>query len=96
MFSRRLQPPKSTTLLLGPRATGKSTWLETVLPQAHRWDLLDTRLALDLARDPSRFAREVEALPRESWVVVDEVHRLDGKNGRRFVLSCSRARAPGS
>jgi len=102
MFSRHLQPPKSTTLLLGPRATGKSTWLETVLPNAHRWDLLDTRLALDLARDPSRFAREVEALPRGSWVVVDEVqkvpalldevHRLDGKNGRRFVLSGSSAR----
>lgn len=102
MFSRRLSAPTGTTLLLGPRATGKSTWLEAVLPKAHRWDLLETRTALELARDPSRFAREVEALPSGAWVIVDEVqkvpalldevHRLDGKSGRRFVLSGSSAR----
>lgn len=102
MFVRRLAAPEGTTLLLGPRATGKSTWLEQVLPSAHRWDLLDTRLALALAAEPSRFAREVEALPPKAWVVVDEVqkvpalldevHRLDGKQGRRFVLSGSSAR----
>ncbi|MER2562782.1 MAG: AAA family ATPase [Myxococcaceae bacterium] len=102
MFQRRLEPPVETTLLLGPRATGKSTWLEQVLPQATRFDLLDTRLARDFAADPSRFAREVEALPDGSWIVVDEVqkvpalldevHRLDGKRGRRFVLSGSSAR----
>lgn len=102
MFTRRLTAPTATTLLLGPRATGKSTWLEAVLPRAHFWDLLNTRTALELARDPSRFALEVQALPRDSWVVVDEVqkvpalldevHRLDGKQGRRFVLSGSSAR----
>lgn len=102
MFHRKLAPPTETTLLLGPRATGKSTWLEQVLPSATRFDLLDTRLARDLAADPSRFAREVEALPDGAWVVVDEVqkvpalldevHRLDGKQGRRFVLSVSSAR----
>lgn len=102
MLPRILPRPESTTLLLGPRATGKSTWLEQVLPGAHRWDLLDTRLALDLAKEPARFAREVEALPRQAWVVIDEVqkvpalldevHRLDGKLGRRFVLSGSSAR----
>lgn len=102
MFPRRLAPPQGTTLLLGPRATGKSTWLEQVLPNAHRWDLLNTRLALELAADPSRFGREVEALPANAWVVVDEVqkvpalldevHRLDGRQGRRFVLSGSSAR----
>lgn len=102
MFTRFLSAPEATTLLLGPRATGKSTWLEQVLPEAHRWDLLDTRLALSLAADPSRLAREVEALPSGAWVVIDEVqkvpalldevHRLDGKRGRRFVLSGSSAR----
>jgi predicted AAA+ superfamily ATPase len=102
MFHRKLQAPTETTLLLGPRATGKSTWLEQVLPHASRFDLLDTRQARDLAADPSRFAREVEALPDGAWVVVDEVqkvpalldevHRLDGKRGRRFVLSGSSAR----
>lgn len=102
MFTRRLKAPESTTLLLGPRATGKSTWLEAVLPGAHRWDLLNTRTALELARDPSRFALEVQALPPDAWVIVDEVqkvpalldevHRLDGKQGRRFVLSGSSAR----
>lgn len=102
MFQRFLKPPQETTLLLGPRGTGKSTWLEAVLPQAHRWDLLETRLALDLSRDPSGFARQVEALPDGAWVVVDEVqkvpalldevHRLDGKRSRHFVLSGSSAR----
>ncbi len=102
MFTRKLPPPEATTLLLGPRATGKSTWLGQVLPDAHVWDLLDTRLALALARDPSSFAREVDALPAKAWVIVDEVqkvpalldevHRLDGKQGRRFVLSGSSAR----
>lgn len=102
MYARKLAPPVATTLLLGPRATGKSTWLEQVLPGATRFDLLDTRLARDFAADPSRFAREIEALPDESWVVVDEVqkvpalldevHRLDGRRGRRFVLSGSSAR----
>jgi predicted AAA+ superfamily ATPase len=102
MFLRRLSPPTETTLLLGPRATGKSTWLKQVLPRAVTYDLLDTRLALTLARDPSTFAREVEALPAKSWVVVDEVqkvpalldevHRLDGVRGLKFVLSGSSAR----
>jgi uncharacterized protein len=102
MFPRRLRPPETTTLLLGPRATGKSTWLQAVLPDAHRWDLLETRTALELLREPSVFARQVQALPSDVWVVVDEiqkvpalldeVHRLDGQNGRRFVLSGSSAR----
>ncbi len=102
MFSRLLAAPTTTTLLLGPRATGKSTWLEQVLPGATTWDLLDTRLALSLARDPGLLAREVEALPDDSWAVVDEiqkvpalmdeVQRLDGRRGIRFVLSGSSAR----
>lgn len=102
MFTRRLTPPKSTTLLLGPRATGKSTWIESVLPDARRWDLLDTQLALELAKEPGRLARQVEALPPGGWVVIDEiqkvpalldeVHRLDGKQGRKFLLSGSSAR----
>ena len=89
-------------MLLGPRATGKSTWIEEVLPKATRFDLLDTRLAREFAAQPELFAREVEALPAKSWVVVDEVQkvpalldevqRLDGKAGRRFLLSGSSAR----
>lgn len=102
MYARALKAPAGTTLLLGPRATGKSTWLEQCLPQAHRFDLLDTQLALRLAAEPARFAQAVEALPEGAWVVVDEiqkvpalldeVHRLDGKRARRFVLSGSSAR----
>jgi len=102
MYTRRLPPPAGTALLLGPRATGKSTWIEEVLPKATRFDLLDTRLAREFAAQPEMFAREVEALPAKSWVVVDEVQkvpalldevqRLDGKAGRRFLLSGSSAR----
>ena len=42
LFSRLLEPPAKTFLLLGPRGTGKSTWLSKHFPQAVRIDLLHT------------------------------------------------------
>lgn len=102
MFQRLLQPPKDSALLLGPRATGKSTWLGQAFPGAATYDLLDTGLALRLARQPGELAREVAALPPRTWVVIDEVqkvpelldevHRLMERDKRRFLLSASSAR----
>jgi predicted AAA+ superfamily ATPase len=62
--------------LFGPRGTGKSTWLRTVLPGARWYDLLHTDVYVGLLADPSAFRREVEALPSGAWVVVDEVQRV--------------------
>jgi predicted AAA+ superfamily ATPase len=76
MFKRALTLPKRSFLLLGPRGTGKTTWLKQELPQALWYNLLLDRELLRLMRDPGVFRREIEALPPGSWVVVDEVQKL--------------------
>jgi len=76
MFTRRLVLPQHSFLLLGPRGTGKTTWLRRQLPRAHWYNLLLDRELLRLMRDPGTFRQEVEALPRGSWIVVDEVQKL--------------------
>jgi uncharacterized protein len=102
MFRRTLRPPEDSAFLFGPRGTGKSTWIARSLPDAITYDLLDSALALQLAREPSTLARELAAVDRHRWVVLDEiqkvpalldeVHRLIEKDGRKFVLSGSSAR----
>ncbi|MBI2898067.1 MAG: ATP-binding protein [Deltaproteobacteria bacterium] len=76
MFTRLLEPPPRSFLLLGPRGTGKTTWLRDRLPRARWFDLLLDREQLRLMREPDAFRHEVEALPSGSWIVVDEVQRL--------------------
>lgn len=76
MYTRRLPLPERSFLLLGPRGTGKTTWLRAQLPRARWYNLLLDRELLRLMREPGSFRREVEALPRGSWVVVDEVQKL--------------------
>jgi len=76
MYARELTLPDRSFFLFGPRGTGKTTWLRTVLPDAHWVNLLVDRVLVRLVRDPERFAQEVEALPAGSWVVVDEVQKL--------------------
>ena len=89
-------------LLFGPRGTGKSTWIRERFPHAASYDLLDTREALRLRKDPQALYREASILPADSWVVIDEVqkapellnevHRLIESHNLRFVLSGSSAR----
>jgi predicted AAA+ superfamily ATPase len=76
MFTRRLALPPRSFLLLGPRGTGKTTWLRQQLPEARWYNLLLDRELLRLMRDPGIFRQEVQALPRGSWIVVDEVQKL--------------------
>jgi len=76
MFTRRLGLPPRSFLLLGPRGTGKTTWLRQQLPRAQWYNLLLDRELLRLMREPGAFRREIEALPRGAWVVVDEVQKL--------------------
>ncbi len=104
MYTRRYSLPDHSFFLFGPRGTGKTTWLREVLPEALWFDLLRTHLLLALTRQPESFRQAVEARPRGSWVVVDEVQRLPGllnevhaliaETGRkyRFALSGSSAR----
>lgn len=102
MITRLLNMPKQSILLLGPRGTGKSTWIHHHFKEAVIYDLLSTSEAIRLSRDPSALFREIESTPADRWVVIDEiqkvpalldeVHRLIENQGRRFVLSGSSAR----
>lgn len=76
MFTRRLRLPPRSFLLLGPRGTGKTTWLRRQLPRAQWYNLLLDRELLRLMREPGAFRREIEALPKGAWVVIDEVQKL--------------------
>jgi len=105
MFTRRLSLPSRSFFLLGPRATGKTTWLRQQLPGDALWfDLLRMETVLDLSRRPDAFRQQVEAGPRGRWIVVDEVQRMPALLGEvhalmtehprmhRFALSGSSAR----
>jgi len=76
MFTRRLTLPPRSFLLLGPRGTGKTTWLRRHLPRSQWYNLLLDRELLRLMREPGGFRREIEALPKGAWVVIDEVQKL--------------------
>ena len=101
-YTRLLPDPARSILLLGPRGTGKSTWIRSRFPQARTYDLLDTGESLRLNRDPGALFDELSGLDSGTWVVIDEVqkapalldqaHRLMESRGLRFVLSGSSAR----
>ena len=61
--------PEKSFVLLGPRGTGKSTWLRAVLPEALSIDLLDSARYLQFSRNPSDLLDVVAPLPPGSWVV---------------------------
>lgn len=104
---RFLVPPQGSFFLFGPRGTGKSTWTQTALPRAVRFDLLDPATFRELAARPERLEERLgaeRARPEEPLdVVIDEVQRLpellpvvhrrleSGAPGR-FVLTGSSAR----
>jgi predicted AAA+ superfamily ATPase len=103
MYSRDLRLPGRASFLLGPRGTGKSTWLRAEMPRAKVIDLLPPVVALEYEKDPSLLRREVEALGTEQWIVVDEIQRvpklldeihflMENRGYRKFVLTGSSAR----
>jgi hypothetical protein len=75
-LSRSLKAPPKSFLLLGPRGTGKATWLPAAFPRAVTIDLLDSSRFLALSRDPSALEQLVAPLRAGDWVVVDEVQRI--------------------
>src|SRR5262249_39109168 len=58
MFTRLLTLPSSSFFLLGPRGTGKTTWLGQVLPDARWYDLIRSREVVRLSRDPDLASRQ--------------------------------------
>jgi len=101
-YKRLLSVPKGSFFLLGPRGTGKSTWLRETFPEAYTVDLLEESRFQSYLADVGLFAAELRSLPRGGLVVVDEVQRLPvllnevhrhmEERGLRFVLCGSSAR----
>ena len=102
MYDRFLEKPQTSIFLLGPRGTGKSTWLRRVFGDALTYDLSDNAEHLRFTRNPSLLYEEVSRQPAGSWIVIDEVqrvpkllnevHRLIEEFDQKFVLSCSSTR----
>ena len=102
MFARSIAAPgRASFFLFGPRGTGKSTWVQQMLPKAFRVDLLRESTFAELAGHADRlealadaagsrviFIDEVQRLP----ALLDEVHRLVERRGFRFALTESSAR----
>jgi len=102
MLKRILKAPQQSFFLMGPRGSGKSTWLRATFPDAHVFDLLSEETYQRLLARPGFFADELRAVPTDQWVIVDEVQRLPGllnevhrfseEKRLRFVLCGSSAR----
>lgn len=104
MYDRRLKLlsllRKKSFFLFGPRHTGKTTLVESDLPEAHVYDLLNDDTFNRLSLQPGLISQEVTD-PKKIIVIdeiqklpklLDEVHRLIKRDGRTFLLTGSSAR----
>jgi predicted AAA+ superfamily ATPase len=107
MFKRDINLTKSKSyFLFGPRQTGKSTFVKSLLsPQDLYIDLLPQRNFLSYAKNPGRVREEILAhleTNADPLVIIDEiqkipslldeVHELIESRGIRFILTGSSAR----
>jgi predicted AAA+ superfamily ATPase len=102
-IKRLLKPPQDRSFFLfGPRAVGKSTWVQENLPVALQVDLLKEDVYLELLSNPSLLGATVGHLNPKDWVSIDEiqripsllteVHRLIESKRLHFALTGSSAR----
>ncbi len=104
MYKRLLSLPrllqKKSFFLLGPRSTGKTTLIDTQLPNAKVYDLLDSEIFRRLLQRPRLIEEEISD-PAQIMVIdeiqklpllLDEVQRLIQKKKIRFLLTGSSAR----
>ena len=108
LYSRTLRielPQGQSAFLWGPRKVGKSTLLRRQFPHSAIFDLLDTRLMLELIRAPWALSERVRALDsgyrtfpviinavQKVPAILDEVHRLIENEDLGFILCGSSAR----
>ena len=98
-------PARQSAFLWGPRKTGKSTYLRSAFPKSLTFDLLQTDLALELAKRPAILRERLMAAPPDRLrhpvildevqkvpELLDEVHWLIENRGLSFILCGSSAR----
>ena len=104
-YTRLLTLPKTgkhSVFLLGPRGTGKTSWIKSHLKNSLYFDLLDARVCNEFLANPTALEKRIPNNFND-WIVIDEiqkvpallneVHRLIELNGHRFVLTGSSARS---
>lgn len=75
-IQRHIIPPKESFFLLGPRGTGKSTWLRHAYPTAVRLDLLLPEEERKFIAKPERLRKVVLAIDAGGVCIIDEIQRV--------------------
>lgn len=102
-ISRTITPPSGSYFLLGPRGTGKSTWLNHKYPNALRIDFLMGEEERRFSSYPERIRNVVAPLEPGSVVILDEIQRvprllpeihglIEEKRGIQFIMTGSSTR----
>ncbi len=100
---RKILPPEESYFLLGPRGTGKSTWLMHRYPTAIRIDLLLGEEERRFSSYPERIRDLVDSMPSGAVLILDEVQRvprllpeihalIEQKRGIQFIMTGSSTR----
>jgi predicted AAA+ superfamily ATPase len=103
LIKRFLKAEKGSFFLLGPRGTGKSTWLKQNFPDALWIDLLEPENQRYYGAKPERLRETLKATPQKKQIVIDEIQRIpellslihaiiEEKQGYQFILTGSSAR----
>jgi len=101
MIARQLKLPAGSYFLLGPRGTGKSTWIRETVKRALWIDLLKESTFAELSGRAERIEAMADAKRATTIVIdevqklpslLDEVHRLIETRNFRFILTGSSAR----
>lgn len=104
LIPRFFKTPKGSFVLLGPRGSGKTTWLRDRFPGATHLDIASPALRHSLANRPQRLRELLADAPGTQTVVIDEVQHMPRLLGQlqgvlsepsppRFILSASCSRA---
>jgi len=102
-IKRFLKDPKQSFFLLGPRGTGKTTWIHDHFNGALWIDLLLPEEMNFYGARPERLINAVEGVPDCKTIVIDEIqkvpellsvvhHLIEQKKGYQFILTGSSAR----
>ncbi|OGW25257.1 MAG: ATPase [Nitrospirae bacterium GWC2_42_7] len=103
LISRFIKAEKQSFFLLGPRGTGKSTFIQKTFPDALYIDLLLPDIFRNYNARPERLLETVHAHKNIKTVVVDEIQKapqllevvhslIEEKRGLQFVMTGSSAR----